>query len=105
MKKSFLITAILAAGAVIATPSIAGVTTDPIEFSIQEEKVQIKPDDLPTPVKTAITQDESLKTATVTGAWKITKSDGSVHFMVSFDKGQGEKMDQTYDAEGKKIKE
>lgn len=105
MKTMMLMSALLLAGSAYVQPSFAGITSKSMEISILEEKVQIKSDELPEPVKNAIAADETLKGAAVAEAWKITKDDGAVHFTIIFTNAQGEKMNKSYDAEGNEIKE
>lgn len=105
MKKIILMSAMMVAGAAFAAPTIASVVSTPMEITLQEEKVQIKPDELPTPVKQTIAGDETLNGLTVSEAWQVTKVDGIVHFKVGFDNGSEDKLWKTYDAEGKEIKE
>lgn len=105
MKKNILMSAILVAGAAFATPTIAAVIANPMEITLQEEKVQIKADELPTPVKQTIAGDETLTGLTLAEAWSVKKVDGVVYFKVGFDNGTEEKLWKSYDAEGNEIKE
>lgn len=105
MKKNILMSAMMVAGAAFATPTIASVIANPIEITLQEEKVQIKPDELPTPVKQTIAGDEALMGLTLTEAWSVKKVDGVVYFKVAFDNGTEDKLWKTYDAEGNEIKD
>jgi hypothetical protein len=105
MKKTILMSALLLAGAAFVQPSVAAISSDVIEISMQEEKVQINPNDLPDAVKATIAADESLQGAAVSEAWKITKEDDSVHFQVIFTSAEGEKTTKTYDPDGNEIKE
>ncbi|WP_187175132.1 hypothetical protein [Algoriphagus sp. AK58] len=105
MKKTILMSTLLVAGAAFVQPAVASVSTDAIEISIQEEKVQINANELPEPVKTTIAGDETLKGSAISEAWKITSVDKKVHYKVTFTNAQGEKMDKNYDAEGNEIKE
>ncbi|GMQ31617.1 hypothetical protein [Algoriphagus confluentis] len=104
MKKTILMSALLVAGAAFVQPAVAAVATESMEIILQEEKVQINPDELPEPVKTAIVGDESLQGAAVAEAWKITKEDGTVYFKITFANAEGTKMDKNYDPEGNEIK-
>lgn len=105
MKKNILMSAMMMAGAAFATPAIASVIPNPMEITLQEEKVQIKPDDLPTPVKQTIAGDVSLQSLTLLEAWEVKKVNGTIHFKVSFDNGTEDKLWKTYDPEGNEIKE
>lgn len=105
MKKTILMSAMLVAGAAFAAPTIAEVVSQPMEISLQEEKTQIKPDELPDPVKQAIAGDETLKAFPVAEAWQIKGVEGEVTFKVAFDNGTADKLWKTYDAQGKEIKE
>lgn len=95
----------MVAGAAFASPTIASVIDNPSEIKLQEEKVQIKPDELPSPVKQTIAGDDSLVGLTLAEAWSVKKVDGVVHFKVAFDNGTEDKLWKTYDAEGNEIKE
>lgn len=105
MKKIILMSAMMVAGAAFAAPTIAEVVTNSIEISLQEEKTQIKPDDLPDPVKQAIAGDETLKEFPVAEAWQIKSAEGEVTFKVAFDNGTADKLWKAYDPQGKEIKE
>lgn len=74
MKKIILMSAMMVAGAAFATPTIASGISNSLEINLQEEKVQIKPDELPTPVKQTIAGDVSLQALTLTEAWEVKKS-------------------------------
>lgn len=105
MKKIILLSAIMVSGAAFTAPTIASVISTPIEITLQEEKVKIELDALPTPVKQAIAADETLQELTIVEAWQIKKVDETVHFKVGFDNGTEEKLWKTYDAEGNEIVE
>ncbi|MDO8966908.1 hypothetical protein [Algoriphagus sp.] len=105
MKKIILMSAMMVAGAAFVTPTIAKVISNPMEITLQEEKTQIKPDELPTPVKLTIAGDDTLKELTLAEAWQVKKVDGVVHFKVAFDNGTEDLLWKTYDAEGNEIKE
>jgi hypothetical protein len=103
MKKIVLMSAMMVAGAAFAAPTIAEVTTTS-EICIQEEMIQIKPDDLPDPVKQTITGDETLKEFPVAEAWQHKTVEGQVTYKVAFDNGTADKLWKTYDPQGKEIK-
>ena len=105
MKKTFLLTALIAAGVAFATPTIAYTLSSPVVILQEEEKTQISPNDLPDPVKQTIVMDETLAEFPVSEAWQITKVDGVIHYKVGFDNGTEEKLWKKYDAEGKEIKD
>jgi hypothetical protein len=105
MRKIVLMSAMMAAGAAFAAPTIASTVSTPLEITLQEEKVQIKADELPAPVKQTIAGDETLKELSIAEAWQVTKVDGVVHFKVAFDNGTEDLLWKTYDAEGNEIKE
>lgn len=105
MKKTLLMSALMVAGAAFAAPTIADVVTNSMEISLQEEKTQIKPDELPDSVKQTIAGDETLKEFPVAEAWQIKSVEGVVTFKVAFDNGTADKLWKTYDAQGKEIKE
>lgn len=105
MKKIILMSAMMLAGAALVTPTIAKVISNPLEIALQEEKTQIKPDELPAPVKLTIAGDHTLNTLTLAEAWQVKKIDGVVHFKVAFDNGTEDLLWKTYDAEGNEIKD
>jgi len=105
MKKIVLMSVIMVAGVAFATPTIASAISYAIEVNQQEEKVQIKPDQLPTPVKLTIGADDSLQAFTLIEAWKITKVDKVVYYKVAFNNGTENKLWKSYNAEGIEIKE
>lgn len=105
MKKLILMSAMLMAGVALSAPSIAQVNPTSTAIGLQEEMKQIKPDDLPDPVKQTIIADETLKEFPVAEAWKIKGADGQITFKVAFDNGTADKLWKTYDPEGKEIKE
>lgn len=104
MKKIVLMSALMVAGAAFAAPTIAEVATRSLEFNLQEEMIQIKPDDLPDPVKQTITGDETLKEFPVAEAWQIKSVEGQITYKVAFDNGTADKLWKTYDPQGKEIK-
>ncbi|OOG77913.1 hypothetical protein B0E43_03910 [Algoriphagus sp. A40] len=97
--------AMIVAGAAFAAPTIAEVVNNSMEISFQEEKTQVKPDELPDPVKQTISGDETLKEFPVAEAWQIKSVEGEVTFKVAFDNGTADKLWKTYDPQGKEIKE
>lgn len=97
--------AMLVAGASFAAPTIAEVVTKSTEISLQEEKTEIKPDELPAPVKQTIAADETLKEFPVAEAWQVKSVEGVITFKVAFDNGTEDKLWKTYDPEGNEIKE
>lgn len=105
MKKTTLMSTMIVAGLAFASPTIGSVASNAMEITRQEEKKQIKPDDLPTPVKLTIAGDESLMSLTVSEAWQVKKVDGETYYKVSFDDGTAAKVWKSYDAEGNEIKE
>jgi hypothetical protein len=105
MKKIILMSAMMVAGAAFVSPTIADVISDTTGIAIQEEKTQIKPDELPTPVKLTIAGDDTLKELKLAEAWQVKKVDGIVHFKVAFENGTEDLLWKTYDAEGNEIKE
>jgi hypothetical protein len=105
MKKSTLMSAIMVAGVAILSPSMAFQISSNVELAVQEEKVQIKPDQLPTPVKQTIAGDDSLRGLTLTEAWKVKRLDETVYYQVVFVNGPVDKLRKSYDAEGNEIKE
>lgn len=106
MKKIVLMSAIMVAGVAFAAPTtIASAISYSIEVNQQEEKVQIKPDQLPTPVKLTIGADDSLQALTLVEAWKFTKVDKVVYYKVAFNNGTENKLWKSYNAEGIEIKE
>ncbi|MBN7812110.1 hypothetical protein J0A68_14245 [Algoriphagus sp. H41] len=105
MKKTAFLSALIVAGAAFAAPTLAYVAHAPVAISLQEEQIQIKPDDLPTPVKQTITSDESLKEYPVSEAWQNKCVEGKITYRVSFDNGTADKLWKAYDPEGKEITE
>lgn len=105
MKKILLMSAMLFAGAAIATPHLTLNQVSPIGTEIQQEKVKIEADALPDAVKTTISADEEVKALAVTEAFQITQLDGTFHFEVIFDNGTEEKLTKKYDQEGNEIKD
>jgi predicted xylose isomerase-like sugar epimerase len=103
MKKVLLISAMLFAGAAIATPQINVNQIFSLETEIQQEKIKIEADALPEAVKTTITADEVVKAFPVAEAYQITQLDGTFHFEVIFDNGTEEKLSKKYDQEGNEI--
>jgi hypothetical protein len=104
MKKSMLFAAMFATGVAFASPlQPTSLTTMSIE--IQEGKVKIEPDTLPDPVKTALANDEEVKSLTIAEAWQWTLPDGSFNFEVVFDNGTEEKLSKKYDKDGNEIKD
>lgn len=100
-----IMSVMLAAGIAVTSPILANSITSNVEIVKQEEKTQIKPDELPVPVKQKIAGDETVMNLTIAEAWKIKNEDGTYHFKVGFDNGTADKMWKTYDAEGNEIKE
>ena len=100
-----IMSVMLAAGIAVTSPILANSITSNVEIVNQEEKTQIKPDELPVPVKQKIAGDETVMNMTITEAWKIKNEDGTYHFKRGFDNGTADKMWKTYDAEGNEIKE
>lgn len=105
MKKIILMSAMMVAGAVLAAPVLASSISYSVEMNQQEEKVQIKPDQLPTPVKLTIGADDSLQALTLVETWKVTKVDKVVYYKVAFNDGTENKLWKSYNAEGIEIKE
>ncbi len=105
MKKIVLMSAMMVAGAAFAAPTIAEVATKPMEISLQEEKTQIKPDDLPNPVKQTISGDETLREFPVAEAWQVKSAEGQITYKVAFDNGTADKLWKAYDPQGREIKE
>lgn len=95
----------LTAGIAVTAPVVASTVKPAIEISQQEEKTQIKPDELPVPVKQRIAGDETVVNMPIAEAWQIKKEDGTYHYKVGFDNGTADKFWKTYDAEGNEIKE
>lgn len=105
MKKIILMSAMMVTGAAFVAPTFAEVETISVEISLQEERTQIKPDELPAPVKQTIAGDDALKEFPVAEAWQIKTVEGQVTFKVAFDNGTEDKLWRTYDPQGKEIKE
>ncbi|MFN4000440.1 hypothetical protein [Algoriphagus sp.] len=105
MKSSIFISAMLLAFAAFVGPTLASEVSNSMGLTIQEEKVQIKPDQLPTPVKQTIAGDDSLLGLTLAEAWKVKKVDQTVYYQVVFVNGPVAKLWKSYNAEGKEIKE
>lgn len=105
MKKILLMSAMLFAGAAIATPNLTLNQVSLLGIEIQEEKVKIEADALPNAVKTNIAADEEVKALAIVEAFQITQLDGTFHFDVIFDNGTEEKLTKKYDQEGNEIKD
>lgn len=105
MKKIILMSVMMVAIAAFAAPSIASVLVQSTQITPQEEKVKIKLDELPTPVKQTIAGDDTLKALTIVEGWKMQKVDKTVYYKVGFTNGSAEKIWKTYNPEGKEIKE
>lgn len=105
MKKSIIISAMMIASAAFVGSSLASGISGNMELTVQEEKVQIKPDQLPTPVKQTIAGDDSLLGLTLTEAWEVKKVNKTVYYKVAFVNGPVDKLWKSYDAEGNEIKE
>lgn len=105
MKNTVLMSAMMMAGLSLAVPVTANASRALTEVSMQEEQIQIKPDDLPTPVKQTIASDETLKEYPVAEAWQIKSVSGKVTYKVGFDNGTADKLWKTYDPQGKEITE
>ncbi|WP_051315001.1 hypothetical protein [Algoriphagus terrigena] len=105
MKKVILIFAVMVGGAAFAAAAIADKVARSVVITLQEEKIQIKPDDLPTPVKQTIAGDETLKDFPVSEAWQFKSAEGQITYKVGFDNGTADKLWKTYDPQGNEIKE
>ncbi|MEP0710456.1 hypothetical protein [Algoriphagus sp.] len=105
MKKVLLMSAMLVAGAAMATPAVLQENVNPMEQIAQQEKVKIEAEALPDAVKTAIAANEEVKALPITEAFQITQLDGKFHFEVIFDNGTEEKLTKKYDQEGNEITE
>jgi|SRR5690606_24848612 len=105
MKKILLALAVMTFGASFASPGISLQQAAVSSAIVQEERIQIKPDTLPNPVKQTITTDETLKGFPIAEAWQFKSVDGAVTFKIAFDNGTADKLWKTYDPEGNEIKE
>ena len=105
MKKIVGVSMLLLSGSGFTSPIIASSTRAGWEITFQAEKNQIKPDDLPTPVKQTIVSDESLKEYPVSEAWQIKGISAQITYEVAFDNGTADKLWKTYDPQGKEITE
>jgi hypothetical protein len=72
-----------------------------IAITVIQEKVAVKPEDLPEAVKTALAGD-AYSGWEVTGAFLVTKEDNSQHFEISLKKGD-ESATVNLDKDGKKV--
>ncbi|HAH38357.1 MAG TPA: hypothetical protein DCY95_14350 [Algoriphagus sp.] len=90
-------------GVAMAAP-VANTNFSPIATEIQEAKVKIEPDALPEPVKTAIANDASVSSLTISEAWQWATPEGTYQFKVVFDNGTEDKLSKKYDQEGNEIK-
>lgn len=104
MKKTLIIAALLTAGVAVAGTSKTIAPRLETELILIQEKVKINPEDLPDPVKTAISLDVTISNLPILEAWKMPVSEDTVHFAVTFDTGAEEKLTKKYDAEGNEIK-
>ena len=95
----------MVSGAAFAAAAIADKVARSVVVTLQEEKIQIKPDDLPTPVKQTIASDETLKNFPVAEAWQLKSAGGQLTYKVGFDNGTADKLWKTYDPQGNEIKE
>ncbi|GAA0881145.1 hypothetical protein GCM10009119_41150 [Algoriphagus jejuensis] len=105
MKKITVIFAMIMTVAVSATPTTASVVSTFADLTLQEERIQIKPEELPDPVKQTISGDETLKEFPIAEAWQFKTAVGLTTFKVAFDNGSADKLWKTYDPEGNEIKE
>lgn len=105
MRKTILMSAMMAASTAFAAHASAEVTADLVEVSLQEERIQIKPDDLPDPVKQTVAGDETVRAFPVAEAWQFKDASGKITYKVGFDNGTASKFWKTYDPQGKEIKE
>ncbi len=105
MKEIFGMSMLLLLGAAFSSPILANATSNGWKVIFQTEKIRIKPDDLPTPVKQTISSDEKLKEYPVAEAWQIKSPGGQITYKVAFDNGTADKLWKTYDPEGKEITE
>ena len=104
MKKPMLIAAMFVSGLAFANPATFQ-NPVPISTEQQEGKVKIEPDELPDPVKTTISNDETVNRLSILEAWKWTTPEGKTLFEVHFDNGSEEKFSKKYDKQGNEIKE
>lgn len=103
MKKILVMAIVLLTGGTFAGYSFPA--HEPSGIVVQAEKNQIRPDDLPAPVKQTIAADETLKAYPVAEAWEIKTVGGRTTYKVGFDNGTADKLWKTYDPEGKEITE
>jgi hypothetical protein len=102
MKKTLLMSAMLFTGVAMASPISSTTNLTPISIQ-QEEKVKIEAENLPEPIRTAITRDEAISQFPIAEAWQITQADGTYHYKVTFENGTEEKVSKTYDKDGVEI--
>lgn len=76
-----------------------------MSIQLQEEKVQIEPNDLSDPVKNAIIGDKTINWFPVAEAWQVKQSEGVYHYIVTFERGTEEKISKKYDEDGVEIKD
>ncbi|WP_297337889.1 hypothetical protein [Algoriphagus sp.] len=104
MKTSMLIAAMFVSGMALANPATS-LNPNTISLEQQEGKVKIEADDLPDPVKTTISNDETINQLSILEAWKWNTPEGKTLFEVVFDNGTEEKFSKKYDEQGNEIKE
>lgn len=104
MKTLIVVSAMLFTGAAMATPIMTLENLNPKTVSVQQEKVKIESESLPNAVKTAIAEDDLVKSLPIDEAFQITQLDGTFHFEVVFDDGTDEQVTKKYDQEGNEIK-
>lgn len=84
--------------------AVVQANANPVEstvISVSQEKVAVKPEDLPEAVKTTLSGD-AYAGWSVTGAFLVTKQDNSQYFEISLKKGE-ETSTVNLDKDGKKV--
>lgn len=105
MKKLFIVPAIVFAFGMTFSSIQATELSQVTAISQQDEKVQIKPDELPVKVKVTITGDTTVTALPIAEVWKVPQKDGSTHYEVIFLTGSEMKTTKKYDEKGNEIKE
>lgn len=102
MKKTIVIAAIFIIGLGISAPQVfAKISFQEIHF--QQEKIKIKPDDLPVPVKTKITGDALVGALPLLESYKITQPQGKFIYEVVFDGGAEMRITKKYNEKGEEV--
>lgn len=99
--KKLIISAFAVSLISFATVQANDLTTHHTVITVTQEKVAVKPEDLPEPVKTALAGD-AYSGWEVTGAFLVTKEDNSQHFEIAVKKGD-ETATVNLDKDGKKV--